>query len=150
MVDMTLGLYNQGVIQARVRIPSKAWVYFLREKKSDFQPAMDSRLEWKTAHPFCSMLGSSFALKMSIFLFVLYVSVLPPVFHMYPRFKTHENNNLLVSYTPHLTVTECAILSRFPTPTETFEPRTGTFCELETQRTDARSCPHQSAAPSKV
>ncbi|GFU47968.1 integrase catalytic domain-containing protein [Trichonephila clavipes] len=25
-----------------------------------------------------------------------------------------------VSYTPHLTVTECAILSRFPTPTETF------------------------------
>ncbi|GFX06962.1 uncharacterized protein TNCV_1202771 [Trichonephila clavipes] len=36
-----------------------------------------------------------------------------------------------VSYTPHLTVTEWAILSRLPTPTETFEPRTGTFCKLK-------------------
>ncbi|GFU83681.1 uncharacterized protein TNCV_1412191 [Trichonephila clavipes] len=53
--------------------------------------------------------------------------------------------------TPHLTVTECARFSRFPTPTETFlEPGTGTFCKLKTQRTDARSCSHQSAAPSRV
>ncbi|GFX94180.1 alpha-2 adrenergic receptor [Trichonephila clavipes] len=52
--------------------------------------------------------------------------------------------------TPHLTVTGCGRFSRFPTPTETFWNRYGDILKTETQRTDARSCSHQSAAPSRV
>ncbi|GFY21094.1 putative gag-pol protein [Trichonephila clavipes] len=59
--------------------------------------------------------------------------------------KTSEfilNDNELfkisVSYTPHLSVTEYAILSRLPIQTETLEHRIGTFCKQEVQRTDAR------------
>ncbi|GFX54758.1 hypothetical protein TNCV_2556441 [Trichonephila clavipes] len=36
---------------------------YLREKKSRLLPEKDSRLEWKEAHPICSMLRSSFVIN---------------------------------------------------------------------------------------
>ncbi|GFU11255.1 hypothetical protein TNCV_3083871 [Trichonephila clavipes] len=59
-----------------------------------------------------------------------------------PAYKLHKLSRVIgreyVSYTPHLTVTECAIFSRLPSPTESLQPRAGTFCKQEAQRTDAR------------
>ncbi|GFX76697.1 hypothetical protein TNCV_664051 [Trichonephila clavipes] len=56
---------TQFVIEwARVRIPNKAWVY-LREKVG-LSSEMDSRLEWKAALLFCSVLGSSCVIKSTV------------------------------------------------------------------------------------
>ncbi|GFY32238.1 hypothetical protein TNCV_3557461 [Trichonephila clavipes] len=58
-------------------------------KEVERLPIMDSRLEWKAAHPFYSKLGSSFVIKILCYsVLVLHVSVLPPlVCCMYPKTK---------------------------------------------------------------
>ncbi|GFU70208.1 hypothetical protein TNCV_5058001 [Trichonephila clavipes] len=63
-----------------------------------FSPELDYRLEWKAAHLFCSMLGSSFVIKSQYFsVFVLYVSVLPfLIVHMYLRIKHMTTRPLIL------------------------------------------------------
>ncbi|GFX79533.1 hypothetical protein TNCV_825221 [Trichonephila clavipes] len=62
-------------------------------KEVGLLPVMNSNLEWKADNFFCSILRSSFVTNVYNLLFVLYVSVLPLALHMYPRIKTHDNNN---------------------------------------------------------
>ncbi|GFX76702.1 hypothetical protein TNCV_664091 [Trichonephila clavipes] len=70
-----------------VRIMNKALVY-LRDsgKEVGLSSEKDSRLEWKAAHIFCSMLGSSFVIK-SIFFCDSIICFCSSVFRMYPRMK---------------------------------------------------------------
>ncbi|GFX13147.1 hypothetical protein TNCV_2989111 [Trichonephila clavipes] len=67
-------------------------MYFLREKKSDFHLQWIPVSNGKQRTPSCYMLRSSREIKVCMPVFVLYVSVLL-VFHMYPKMKTHDNNN---------------------------------------------------------
>ncbi|GFW91600.1 hypothetical protein TNCV_4500192 [Trichonephila clavipes] len=87
------GGYDPRLVTEWERIPNKAWLHLLQGKEVGLSPVMDFRPEWKAAHPVCYMLVSSFVRNVYILLFVLYVSVLPLVFHMYTRIKTDDNNN---------------------------------------------------------